>query len=192
MAFLELIIAARSKASMLTTSTPRSLRSSPGALWQRNRSSTRCKPLQPQAGAFARRPYLHAGHEYDLALPYFLAVSARDQPAVEAVSNLDGKFTDTRFASPHSNITTRAPVHPHHTPARNADFSDPRTCLFQGGSTRPASVMEFLRKSSCSSTSQASTGPLLLSYLPRALTSIPACSGYDVGFLLCAGGLLLS
>ena len=117
-------------------------------------------------------------------LPYFLSLSVRDQPAVEAVSNLNGKFTDTRFASPHSNITTRAPLHPHHTPARNADFSDPRTCCFQGGSTRPASLMEFLRKSSCSSTSQASTGPLLPSYLPRALTSIPACSGNDVGFFL--------
>ena len=105
MAFLELIIAARSKASMLTTSTPRSLRSSLGALWQRNRSSSRCKPLQPQAGAFARRPYLHAGLENVSGLPYFLSLSVRDQPAADAVSKLNGKLTDTRSASHHSNIT---------------------------------------------------------------------------------------
>ena len=90
-----------------------------------------------------------------------------------------------------SNLPTRARAPHQHTSARNADFHDPRTCCFQGGSTRPASLMEFSPRSPCSSTSQASTGPLLPSYLPRALTSFPACSGYDVGFLLCAGGLLL-
>jgi len=90
-----------------------------------------------------------------------------------------------------SNMPTRAPAPHQHTSARNADFHDPRTCCFQGGSTRPASLMEFSPRSPCSSTSQASTGPLLPSYPPRALTSFPACSGYDVGFLLCAGGLLL-
>jgi len=84
----------------------------------------------------------------------------------------------------------RAYLDPVHTSARNADFHDPRTCCLQGGITRPASLMDFLLKSPCSSTYQASTGPLLLSYLRRALTSLPACSGYDVRFLLCAGGLL--
>ena len=87
--------------------------------------------------------------------------------------------------------SSSAHLDPVHTSARNADFHDPRTCCLQGGITRPASLMDFLLKSPCSSTYQASTGPLLLSYLRRALTSLPACSGYDVRFLLCADGLLL-
>ena len=95
------------------------------------------------------------------------------------------------FTIPPSNLPTRTPVPHQHTSARNADLHDPRTCCFQGGSTRPASLMEFSPRSPCSSTSQASTGPLLPSYLTRALTSFPACSGYNVGFLLCADELLL-
>ena len=62
---------------------------------------------------------------------------------------------------------------------------------FFAGSAQPEPPMDFSPRSPCSSTSEASTGPLLLSNLPRAPASHSACSFFDVGLLLDADGVVL-
>ena len=129
----------------------------------------------------------------DIQLPNAEARRSYDDGIEADAVDVDSGLESPEFVSEQGSLESSSSAHldPVHTSARNADFHDPRTCCLQGGITRPASLMIFLLKSPCSSTYQASTGPLLLSYLRRALTSLPACSGYDVGFLVCADGLLL-